>query len=166
MSNTRKLSLVIAIALPVFYGFWIVFVGTFSAHELEVGILATLLAVAGTAVIDVQYPSRFEPSIRELLACWRLPWYLISGTWEIMKVAVTDLLGVSAAKSLFRVVPFDAGRKDDPRAVARRVLAATYTTIAPNFILLGINPSDQKLLFHQIERSSVPKMTQELGARP
>ena len=133
---------------------------------MEVGIIATLLATAGTAVIDLQYPSRFAPSLGELLSWWRLPWYLLSGTWEIMKVAITDLLGTDPAESLFRVSPFAAGKKNDERAVARRVLAVTYTTVAPNFIILGINCSDQKMLFHQIKRSSVPKMTQRLGARP
>ncbi|HZP22985.1 MAG TPA: hypothetical protein VFB04_06035 [Terriglobales bacterium] len=124
------------------------------------------MATAGTAIIDVQYPSRFVPSLGELLSFWRLPWYLLSGTWEIMKVAVTDLLGTDPAESLFRVSLFAAEKKDDERAVARRVLAVTYTTVAPNFIVLGINSSDQKLLFHQIKRSSVPKMTQRLGAKP
>jgi len=166
MDRRGKLAAMIGIALPVFYVFWLLFVGAFSAHELEIGIIATVVATAGTAIIDVQYPSRFVPSLGELLSFWRLPWYLLSGTWEIMKVAVTDLLGTDPAESLFRVSPFAAGKKDDERAVARRVLAVTYTTVAPNFIVLGINSSDQKLLFHQIKRSSVPKMTQRLGAKP
>jgi hypothetical protein len=166
MSGRGRLVVMIGIALPVFYLFWILFVGTFSAHELEIGIIAALLATAGTAVIDVQYPSRFVPSVGELLSWWRLGWYLLSGTWEIMKVAVTDLLGTDPAESLLRISPFAAGDPDDERAVARRVLAITYTTVAPNFIILGINSSDQKMLFHQIKRSSVPKMTQRLGAQP
>jgi hypothetical protein len=145
---------------------WIIFVGTFSFHELLVGIIATLLATAGLCIIAIQYPARFAPSISELLSFWRLPWYLVSGTWEIMKVAGLDWAGIDRAKSLFRVASFDAGKKDDPRAVARRVLAVTYTTAAPNFIVLGINASNQELLFHQIERSAVPKMVIDLGARP
>ena len=135
-------------------------------HELLVGIVATVLAVLGMCVIDVQYPARFAPSIAELLSLWRLPWYLLSGTWEVLKVAATDLTGAEKAESLFRVVHFDAGSKEGPRAVARRVLAVTYTTMAPNFIVLGINCNTDELLFHQIKRSSVPKMTQSLGARP
>jgi hypothetical protein len=40
-----------------------------------------------------------------------------------------------------------------------------YTTTAPNFIVIGIDPDLSRMLFHQIERSSVPKMTRELGAQ-
>jgi multisubunit Na+/H+ antiporter MnhE subunit len=154
------------LTLPFFYLLWLLFVGTFSRHELLVGVAAAALAVSGLLVIESYYPAHFSPTLGELLSLWRCPWYLISGTWEITAVAAKDLLGIERAKSLFRMVPFEAGTKDDPHATARRVLAVVYTTVAPNFIVLGINSSDKKLLFHQIQRSSVPQMTQELGARP
>ena len=148
----------------ILYIFWIVFSGSFAAHELLIGIVAALLATAGLFVINLQYPARFSPSSFDLISIWRLPWYLLSGTWEIAIVAARDFLGIKRAKSLFRIASFDGGGKDDPRATARRVLAVAYTTVAPNFIVLGINTNDQTLLFHQIERSSVPKLTQQLGA--
>ncbi len=100
-----------------------------------------------------------------MLALWRIPGYLVTGTWEVIAVAAKDQLGIKRAQSLFRIVRFDAGKKDDSHATARRVLAASYTTIAPNFIVLGVNTNDRELLFHQIERSPVPAMTKDLGAQ-
>ncbi len=150
--------------LPVFYGMWLFFVGTFSLHELLIGIIAAVLASAGMVVVTIFYQTPFSPGAADLLALWRLPWYLVSGTWEVLVVAAKDLVGSERAESVFRVAPFDAGATKDPRKTARRALAAIYTTIAPNFIVLGVNPSDHKLLFHQIKRSSVPKMTEQLGA--
>jgi hypothetical protein len=44
-------------------------------------------------------------------------------------------------------------------------LATIYTTVAPNFIVIGIDPELSRMLFHQLERSSVPKMTGALGAQ-
>ena len=117
-------------------------------------------------VIDVEYPARFSPSLGELLSLWRLPWYLVSGTWEVLKVAAADFLGIDKADSLFRVVEFEAGSKDGSRSVARRVLAVTYTTMTPESIVLGINTNTQQMLFHQLKRSSVSQMTQRLGAEP
>jgi len=160
------MTLLISISVVTFYLFWIVFSGSFAAHELLVGTIGAVLAASGMVVINHQYPARFAPTASNLLAIWRLPWYVLSGTWEIAVVAAKDLMGIQPAKSMFRIAHFDAGDKDDPRANARRVLAAGYTCAAPNFIVLGINASDQTLLFHQIERSSVPKMTQDLGALP
>lgn len=164
VKEVRKLALTFWLTLPVFYGLWLFFTGTFSLHELEIGILAALLASAGMVVVANYYSVPFSPTAKDLLALWRLPWYLLSGTWEVFFVAARDLVGSKGAKSVFRISPFDAGSKDDPRRTARRLLAVLYTTIAPNFIVVGINASDQKMLFHQIERSSVPKMTRQLGA--
>lgn len=160
-----KIVLLFSSGVPIFYLFWIIFVGTFSLHELLTGIIGAVLAALGVCIVDVEYPARFSPTLKELLSLWRLPWYLISGTWEIIVVAAEDLTGIAPAKSLFRIAQFNAGEKDDPSATARRVLSVVYTTIAPNFIVLGVNASDQKLLFHQIKRSSVPIMTKQLGAQ-
>lgn len=154
----------VGVTLPISYLFWLIFVGTFSVHELLIGIIAALFTTVGMVVVTLNYPALFSPTLADLLACWRLPWYLLSGTWEVLAVAAKDLLGMKPAQSLFRVSPYEPGTKEDPHRTARRVLAVIYTSIAPNFIILGINPRDQKLLFHQIERSSVPKMTEQLGA--
>jgi len=165
VNRLRQISTIFGFSLPLFYLFWLVFVGTFAVHELLLGAIGAVLTALGLSVIDLYYPARFSPRLMELLSLWRLPWYLVSGAWEITVVAAKDLLHVAPAKSIFRVVPFDAGEQDDFHATARRVLAVIYTTVAPNFIVLGVNTSDKKLLFHQIEYSSVPKMTQYLGAQ-
>ncbi len=165
MKHAGKLALTFCATLPVFYGLWLLFTGTFSLHELLIGVIAAVLASSGMVVVAMYYSTAFAPGVLDLFAFWRLPWYLFSGTWEVLFVAATDLLGIDPAESVFRIAPFDAGTQDDPRKTARRVLAVLYTTIAPNFIVMGINASDQKILFHQIKRSSIPKMAQQLGAK-
>jgi hypothetical protein len=37
--------------------------------------------------------------------------------------------------------------------------------MAPNFIVIGIDADEKQMLFHQLERSSVPRMSQSLGAQ-
>jgi multisubunit Na+/H+ antiporter MnhE subunit len=159
-----KLAGTTLLALPSFYLLWIVFVGTFALHELLIGVVAALLATLGLLVVNVNYSARFSPSLRDLLSLWRLGWYLFSGTGEVLLVALKDLLRIKPAESIFRIAPFRAGSRKDSCDTARRVLAVAYTTVAPNFIVLGINSTNQQLLFHQIERSSVPQMTKDLGA--
>lgn len=166
MKNLGKFAATAAIWLPASFLFWLIFAGSSSKHELMIGGIAAVLTTTGVLVVSLQYPARFSPTGGQLLSAWRLPWYLISGTWEVLLVAARDAFGGKRAQSLFRMVHFRAGKQTDPEDTARRALAALYTTVAPNFIVLGINVSDQTLLFHQIERSSVPKMTQALGARP
>jgi multisubunit Na+/H+ antiporter MnhE subunit len=162
---TAKFAVLPAVSLPLFYLLWIIFTGTFALHELLTGIVATLLATTGIAIISIQQPTRFSPRLADLLSAWRLPWYLVSGTLEIIVVAAKDVMGTKRAQSLFRIVPFDAGKNEGPRAAARRVLAVVYTTATPTSIVLGVNASNNKLLFHEINRTSISKMTKQLGAQ-
>jgi len=166
VKNVRRLNgLYAAASLPIFYLFWIVFVGTFSLHELLIGVIGALLAAIGLFVIDYCYPARFSPRFADLLTLWRVPWYLAAGTGKIFAVAAKDLFGIERAKSVFRVLPFDAGKKDDPHAVARRVLGAMGMTVTPTTIVLGVNAGDKEMLFHEMGRAPIPQMLKELGGQ-
>ncbi|MGA9527889.1 MAG: hypothetical protein WBS24_07235 [Terriglobales bacterium] len=155
----------VSLSLLIFYIVWIIFVGTFALHELLLGVIAAFVATLGLFIINCQYPAKFSPTLYEVLSLWRIPWYVVSDTWKIIAAAGKDVPGAKRAGSLFRTVQFDAGTKDDPHAVARRVLAVAYTTITPNTIVLGVNASDQKMLFHEVVSSPLSKIVGDLGAR-
>ena len=53
-----------------------------------------------------------------------------------------DRLGCSGSQS------DDAG--------ARRALAIAYTTITPNFVVVGIDKERAQLVYHQIKQSPIP----------
>jgi multisubunit Na+/H+ antiporter MnhE subunit len=165
VKNFRRTFVLSRLSLPIFYVFWIIFVGTFAIHELLLGVIATSVATLGLFLINQRYPAKFSPTLREVLCVWYVPWYLVSDTGKIIAVAGKDLLAIKRAGSLFRTVQFDAGAIDDTSAVARRVLAVVYTTMTPSTVVLGINVSDQKMLLHELVRSPLPKMTRDLGAR-
>lgn len=165
MSRRKIRVLSLGVSLPVFYFFWIIFVGTFALHELLLGAIGAALATTGLAIIDFYYPVRFSPSLRELLSLWRIPGSLVAGTWKVTAIAANDVLGIRRANSLFSVVRFDAGEKTDPHATARRVLAVVSMTVTPPTIVLGVNTSDQKLLFHELRRSPLPETLKALGVR-
>jgi hypothetical protein len=108
---------------------------------------------------------RVEFHLADIIQGWRIPWYIVSGVYEVVVILVKDLLGIKRADSFYRVSGFRTGNSD-PQLVARRVLATFYTTMAPNFIVIGIDVKQSRMLFHQLERSSVPLMTKALGAQP
>ena len=163
VKNVKKTVVLPWLSLPIFYVLWIGFVGTFAFHELLLGVIATSVATVGLFIINRQYPARFSSTPQEVLSLWRVPGYLVSDTWKIIAVAGKDLLGIQRAGSLFRTVQFEGGTKDDPGAVGRRVLAVVYTTMTPATVVLGINVSDQKMLFHELVSGPLPKMTSDLG---
>lgn len=164
VSKIRRFFFLFVATVPFQFLLWLVFVGTFSRWELLVG--AGVAVIGGVAVLVVERAddAHFRPRWEDLLQAVFIPWLLIQGTYEILWVSIRDLLGGRKAASAFRIVHFEAGSVRNLQATARRVLAVAYTTMAPNFIVLGINTNQKELLFHQIERSGVPKMTQNLGA--
>jgi len=94
-----------------------------------------------------------------------VPWLLLQRSCEILSVALRDLFGGRKAVSAFRLLSFETGKINDPLSTGRRTLAVAYSTMAPNFIVLGINVRDGYLLFHQIQRGDIPKLLKNLGAR-
>ncbi len=153
-----------AMALFVMAGEWVLMVAGTRKHEMVVGVVVVLASGLFLRTVHKSATLRLTLEWRDLRACWRVPWYIISGSYEIIKLLLRDALTSRRAESLYRVSGF-ATAKDDPRMAARRVLATAYTTAAPNFIVIGIDCAQSRMLFHQIERSSVPKMTRELGAQ-
>lgn len=144
---------------------WFAFVGTRAAHELEVGAVAAALTVLFAAFVQSRSPHRISLPLKDLLQAWRIPWYIVSDIWEITLVLAKDLLGITPAKSLFRVSPF-APVNENPTHLGRRVLATAYTSATPSIIVIGIDVEQHRMLFHQIERSDLPLMTKALGAHP
>ena len=47
-----------------------------------------------------------------------------------------------------------------------QTLAVTYTTITPNFVVLGIASEHRLMIYHQIIPGQVLQITQNLGAKP
>jgi hypothetical protein len=144
---------------------WILFVGGTRRNEMFVGVVVLLLSGAFTYQVWRVETLRAEFHLADILQGWRIPWYVLSGIYEIVAILVKDLLGIKKADSFYRVSGFKTS-KSNPSLVARRILATFYTTMAPNFIVIGIDFRQSRMLFHQLERSSVPRMTKALGAQP
>ncbi len=154
-----------ALSLLLMVVLWIVFVGGARRNEMLVG--AGVLVLTGAFLYKVWRIETlaFDFHLVDIAQGWRIPWYILSGIYEIVGILRKDLLGIEQARSFYRVTGFKTS-KSDPRQIARRVLATFYTTMAPNFIVIGIDVHASRMLFHQLERSSVPQMTKSLGARP
>jgi hypothetical protein len=144
-------------------GEWILFVGGTHLHEMIVGALSIAAAGAFLYSVERTNTSQLRFTIGDVLTCWRVPRYILSDLCDITAVLVRDVLTIQPARSLYRVSRFEAD-KTDPLLAARRVLATAYTSAAPNSIVIGVDYEQRRMLFHQLKRSSIPKMTKALGA--
>ena len=165
-SELRKISGgVLILSVLVMAAEWILLVAGLKRDEMIVGALCVLAAGLFLQLVYRAEDQRLEIRLKDLIQAWRIPWYILTGSWEITLILLKDLSRIKRASSFYRVSGFKTS-KSDPLLVARRVLATAFTTTAPNFIIVGIDYEQSRMLFHQLQRSSVPKMTQALGAQP
>lgn len=143
---------------------WIALVGGTARNEMLVGSAVLLPTCAFLYQIWRIETLKLDFRPKDMVQGWRIPWYILSGVYEIVAVLAKDIFSSKRAKSLYRVCRFKSS-KLDPLLVTRRVLATFYTTMAPNFIVIGIDVRQNLMLFHQLERSSVPEMTKQLDAQ-
>ena len=151
---------------------WLAHVGLYLAFAADVGVreavAAVAVATAATAAVVTMARAggvRFRFHLRDLVQVWRLPWYIVTGTAQVLLGLWQQLAG-GGADSRLATVPFDTGNPVDPAAAGRRALAVTYTTATPNCIVLGLVEDQGRMLYHQILPGPLPTMTRRLGARP
>lgn len=162
MIKTRWSLWSIAIAASAYLA-WLAFVGTFNFDECVLGIACALVAAAASLLTWRAMGLKGCGSLSDYAPGWRVPWYIVADSWAITQVLILDLLGKRRAASLFRVCRFEI--RHNARGTFRRVLAVLYNTAAPNSIVIGIDPDQGLMIFHQLAPSSVPKTALELGAK-
>jgi len=161
--SAQKLPLVLlGVFLTSAIASWILFVGGVRRDEMLVGIGVLLLTAAFAYEVWRIETLHVEFHMSDVIQGWRVPGYVLRDTWVIASALLRDLLGTAAADSLYRVSELKTV-KPHPRKIARQVLITLYTTMSPNSIVIGIDPHQDRVLFHQLQRSSITKMDKALG---
>ena len=144
-------------------GLWMIFVSMSKLDELLVGIGAALIAAFADGVVKAKKFAIFYPHLKSTVLVFWEPWYALTGTAAIFAALAKHLMGKKSEAQL-RAVPFDSGG-DDPESAARRALAIMYTTIPPNFVVVGIDRKKDLMLVHQVSPTPTPLIAKRLGAK-
>lgn len=147
------------------FGLMLLYVGKIAADELIVAAAGSAVVATASRVVLATQIAPLAAEWRAVAQIWRLPKYLVTGTWEVLAVLARQIFLREPAESLYHAVSFDVGA-DDEQSAMRRALAIAYTTATPNFVILGIDREKGLLIYHQIRHSKIPEMTKKLGARP
>jgi hypothetical protein len=147
------------------WALWLGYTNNVGYREMIAGGVAAVIATTGAVVFAMQGGACFRFRWRDVLQAVYLPWFTLQGTWEILRALGKQLFTRAGAPSVIAAAPFDVGG-DDPSSAGRRALAIGYTTVTPNFIVLGIFRDERLMLYHQILPGKVLSMTRHLGARP
>lgn len=144
-------------------GLWMIFVSMPKLDELLVGLGASLISAFADGVVKAKKFASFYPHLKSMVLVFWEPWYALTGTAAIFAALAKHLMGKKSEAEL-RAVPFDGGG-DDPESAARRALAIMYTTIPPNFVVLGIDRGKNLMLVHQVSPTPTPLIAKRLGAK-
>ena len=143
---------------------WILCVGGTRRDEMLVGLGVLFLTSAFVYQVWRIETLHIAFHMSDVIQGWRVPGYVLRDTCVITLVLLRDLIGEDSANSLYRVSELKTV-KPNPRQAARQVLITLYTTMSPNSIVIGIDPTQDRILFHQLQRSSITKMDMALGVR-
>lgn len=156
---------VFAVAVVTAGLLWQIFVGSsINAHEMYVGAVCVVLTILFISSVARTLGVNLTIRLRDLVQGLRIPGYLVTGNWKITVVLLKDFFHIAPPQNRFRVCGFDSST-DNPVRVARTVMTVAFTTAAPNFIVIGIDPSQSRMLFHQISATDIQTMAKALGAK-
>ena len=149
-----------ALELLSFFVLWLLFVCEITTGEVLIGLAAAAIAVVGFEVSRRAEPLRFLPPLRAVAQIWRVPGLILQGTWVLIVELARRARG-RRKRSLFQLTPFRAVGMDS-RSAGKRVLAVSYVTLPPNFLIVGIDRKSKLMLFHQVRKDPVPEIIRRL----
>jgi multisubunit Na+/H+ antiporter MnhE subunit len=143
--------------------FYLLLVDTPSPVELLVLVGVGILASGAFVVSHEQGFS--EATIRPawLRRSWRIALSVPVQIVMLCVEAIAQLARGKQARGVFRAVPFDAGGHEARHDAGRRALAEILGSLAPNTIVIGVDPDRDLLLVHQLRRQGSREQLDVLG---
>jgi hypothetical protein len=143
-------------------GFYLLLVDITSSPELYV--LAAVAIICGVALELSREQGFVEAriSLRWLLGAWRILIQIGAAIPVLCWEALVQLVAPRPVRGTFRAVRFRAGA-DTPPNVGRRALTEWFGSLAPNTIVVGVDPERDLLLVHQLPRRGDPDQIDPLG---
>jgi hypothetical protein len=156
----------VAVALAGFAfagAFYLLLIDTTSLPELYVLVAVALTAaLAFVASREQGFPeARISPSW--LKNSWRAVARIPVESLLLCREAMAQLGHPKRARGVFRAIAFRGGREEADRG--RFAISEVVGSLAPNTIVIGIDPDSELLLVHQLERKGGPDQMDVLGLR-
>jgi hypothetical protein len=152
---TRRVT-IISIGVLLGGGFYLLLIDTTSLPELYV--LAGVALACGIALQLAREQGFVEARVLPwwVARSWRLVWRIPSDIAIVCGEALAQLIHPRATRGEFRAARFRAV-EPIPAHTGRRALAETIGSLAPNTIVVGIDPDTGLLLVHQLRRHGGPE---------
>jgi hypothetical protein len=138
------------------YGLWVLFVFKTEPAELVAGAIAAAFAATGAELVRSRGYAPFAPDVAWSRGLLRVPKEVVVDTWRMVVLLVRHFVRGEPIEGCLRIVRFRAGADDDPRAQARRTVAAWLGCVSPNTYVIGIDERHHVAVLHQLIRDELP----------
>jgi hypothetical protein len=147
---------VLVLGILVGGGFYLLLIDTTSLPELYVLAGVALACAIGLSLGREQgfVEARFMPWW--LVRSWRLVYRIPADVVIVCAEALRQALHPQAVRGVFRASAFRAVA-EEPKPTGRRAVAETVGSVAPNTIVVGVDPDRGLLLVHQLRRQGGPE---------
>jgi hypothetical protein len=153
---------ILTLGLLIGGGFYLLLIDVTLLPEVYV-LIGVAIACAVTFYL-AQEQGFTEARIRPLwlLRGWRVVVKVFLDIGLLCREALLQLVRPRPARGDFRAVPFSAA-DDTPQDAGRRALTEWLGSVAPNTIVVGVDPERELLLVHQLHRQGDPDQVDPLG---
>jgi hypothetical protein len=154
-----------AVGFAITGAFYLLLIDTAEEPELYAGAAVALVGAAAFAAGRQQGFAEASPGSGWLRQSWRVLVRIPADVWRVSLAALEQLVRPRASRGVLRAVPFRHGEGESGREVGRRALAEGLGSLAPNTIVIGIDPERDLILAHQLRRSGGPESIDVLRLR-
>jgi multisubunit Na+/H+ antiporter MnhE subunit len=143
---------------------WMLLVDSVRLAELVAG--AAVAALAATAFEIVRRQRLAAQALRPLLALriWRVVMRAVPDVGRLTRAAFAQVIRPQPVRGRVLAMPF-GHIEDDADARALRAVAVGLGSIAPNTVVIGVDPDSGLLLVHQLEPTGRPSDLDPLQLR-
>jgi len=129
---------------------WLLFTSTVNASENIVGFGSSVVAATAAEIVRANRAFVFRARLRWLRTAWRIPIQIARDTWTVFVVLALHVTGRRRVRGTWQAIPFRHGRPAGALDAGRRAIATVMASMSPNSLVVGIDPDDDELLFHQL----------------
>jgi multisubunit Na+/H+ antiporter MnhE subunit len=143
---------------------WMLLADSVRPEEVVVGAAVAALAAAAFEIVRRQrvVAQAFRPNL--WLRVWRVLVRAVPDIGRLTRAAFAQLFRPQRVRGRVLAMPF-GHTEDDPDARALRAVAIGLGSIAPNTVVIGVDPDSGLLLVHQLDPTRRPSDLDPLQLR-
>jgi hypothetical protein len=134
----------------VLAGWWLLLVGTNSGLELIAAVCAAALATLLALALRRQGLLRYHFDSAWIVQALKLPWKVLQELGVVLWALALHVTRARRVRSVYRAIPFPAGRADAESA-GRRAVAVLADSLSPNTLPVDVDRERNVALRHELD---------------